>query len=139
MIGLLIVAHAGLARELLTAAEMIGGEIELAEAIGIGPTDKVDAIREAIVGAIDRVGGEGVIIMTDMFGGTPSNMGLSFLDENRVEVLTGVNLSMVIKFAADRNKLGVAELAEALKKCARESISVAGDYLKLSKTVKAEG
>ena len=130
MIGLLLVAHAGLAGELLNAAEMIAGKIELAEAIGIGTADQVDAIREAMAGAIGKVGTDGVIIMTDMFGGTPSNMGLSFLEENRVEVLTGVNLPMVIKFAADRGKYGVAELAEILKKCGRESISVAGDYLK---------
>ena len=130
MIGLLLAAHAGLARELLTAAEMIVGEIPMAEAIAISPDDKVDGIREAIAGAIGRIGAEGVIIMTDMFGGTPSNMGLSFLEENRVEVLTGVNLPMVIKFAADREKHGVAELAEKLQKCGRESISVAGDYLR---------
>ncbi|MCM2358383.1 MAG: PTS sugar transporter [Geobacteraceae bacterium] len=130
MIGLLLVAHAGLARELLTAAEMIAGKIELAEAVGIDPADQVDAIREAIAGAISKVGADGLIIMTDMFGGTPSNMGLSFLEENRVEVLTGVNLPMVIKFSAEREKHGVAELAERLKKCGRESISVAGDYLK---------
>ncbi len=130
MIGLLLVAHAGLARELLTSAEMIVGKIELAEAIGIGPDAKVDGIREAIVEAIKTVGADGVIIMTDMFGGTPSNMGLSFLEENRVEVLTGVNLPMVIKFASDRKRQSVAELAETLKNCGRESISVAGDYLK---------
>jgi len=130
MIGLLLVAHAGLARELLTAAEMIVGKIELAEAIGIGPDAGVDGIREAIVAAIKTVGADGVIIMTDMFGGTPSNMGLSFLEENRVEVLTGVNLPMVIKFASDRKTQSVAELAETLKKCGREGISVAGDYLK---------
>ena len=130
MIGLLLVAHAGLARELLTAAEMIVGKVEMAEAVGIGADDPVEMIREAIAGAIRQVGGEGVLIMTDMFGGTPSNMGLSFLDENRVEVMTGVNLPMVIKFAADRGKYGVAELAERLKKCGCEGISVAGDYLK---------
>jgi PTS system mannose-specific IIA component len=130
MIGLLLVAHAGLARELLTAAEMIVGKIEMAEAVGIGADDPVDAIRESIAGAIQKIGEGGVIIMTDMFGGTPSNMGLSFLEENRVEVLTGVNLPMVMKFATDREKLGVEELAEKLKQCGRESISVAGDYLK---------
>jgi PTS system mannose-specific IIA component len=130
MIGLLLVAHAGLARELLTAAEMIVGKIEMAEAVGIGADDPVDVIRESIAGAIQKIGAGGVLIMTDMFGGTPSNMGLSFLEENRVEVLTGVNLPMVMKFAADREKLGVAELAEKLKQCGRESISVAGDYLK---------
>jgi mannose PTS system EIIA component len=130
MIGLLLVAHAGLARELLTAAEMIVGKIDRAEAVGIGSDDQVDMIREAISGAIQKVGQDGVIIMTDMFGGTPSNMGLSFLDENKVEVLTGVNLPMVIKFASDRGKCGVSELAEKLKKCGCEAISVAGDYLK---------
>jgi PTS system mannose-specific IIA component len=130
MIGLLVVAHAGLARELLTAAEMIVGKIEMAEAVGVGTEVQVDAIRETIEGAIRAIGADGVIIMTDMFGGTPSNMGLSFLEEGRVEVLTGVNLPMVIKFASDRGRYGVAELAEKLKACGRESISVAGEYLK---------
>ena len=130
MIGLLLVAHAGLARELLTAAEMIVGKTDMVEAVGIGPNDPVDEIREAISGAIQKVGKDGVIIMTDMFGGTPSNMGLSFLDENRVEVLTGVNLPMVIKFFSERGMYGVSELAEKLKKCGCEGISVAGDYLK---------
>ncbi len=130
MIGLVLVTHAGLARELLTAAEMIVGKFDLAEAVGIGATDQVEAIREAIAGAIERVSGDGVIIMTDMFGGTPSNMGLSFLEENRVEVLTGVNLPMVIKFFSDRGTFSVPDLAERLKKCGCEGISVAGAYLK---------
>jgi PTS system mannose-specific IIA component len=130
MIGLLLVAHAGLARELLTAAEMIVGKIDKAEAIGIAPDDQVENIRDAIAEAINTVGPDEVIIMTDMFGGTPSNIGLSFLDENRVEVLTGVNLPMVIKFFSERTSYGVVALAERLKKCGCESISVAGDYLK---------
>ena len=130
MIGLLLVAHAGLARELLTAAEMIVGEIEMAQAIGIKPEDQVETIRDAITEAIRAIGGDGVLIMTDMFGGTPANIGLSFLEDNRVEVLTGVNLPMVLKFAGDRERYGVAELAEKVQKCGRESISVAGDYLK---------
>jgi PTS system mannose-specific IIA component len=130
MIGLLLVAHAGLARELLAAAEMIVGKIEMAEAVDIDPGDPVDKIRDAISGGLQNVGRDGAIIMTDMFGGTPSNMGLSFLDENRVEVLTGVNLPMVIKFTSDRGRCGVSELAERLKKCGCEGITVAGDYLK---------
>jgi PTS system mannose-specific IIA component len=130
MIGLVVVTHAGLGRELLTAAEMIVGPLERAEAVGILPEDKVEAIRDAIAGAIERVGEEGVILMTDMFGGTPSNMGLSFLEERRVEVLTGVNLPMIIKFASDRTRHSVAELAPLLKESGRDSISVAGDYLK---------
>ena len=130
MIGLLLVAHAGLARELLVAAEMIVGKIERAEAVGIAPEDPVDKIRDAISGGLQNVGQDGAIIMTDMFGGTPSNMGLSFLDENRVEVLTGVNLPMIIKFTSDRCRCEVSELAERLKKCGCEGITVAGDYLK---------
>jgi PTS system mannose-specific IIA component len=130
MVGLLVVAHAGLARELLAAAEMIVGPIEKSEAVGIGSGDSVDKIRECVQIAIEKVAEDGVIIMTDMFGGTPSNMSISFLKEDEVEVLTGVNLPMVIKFASERGRLGVAELASALKKCGLESISVAGEYLK---------
>jgi mannose PTS system EIIA component len=130
MVGLVVVAHAGLARELLAAAEMIVGPIERSEAIGINSGDSVEQIWENVNGAILKVTGDGVIIMTDMFGGTPSNMSISFLKENEVEVMTGVNLPMLIKFAADRDKLTVAELAAALKKCGLESITVAGDYLK---------
>lgn len=130
MIGLVLVTHAGLARELLMAAEMIVGQLEAAEAVGIAPDDPMEVIRDAIADAIAKVSSEGVIVMTDMFGGTPSNMSLSFLQDNRVEVLTGVNLPMIIKFAGDRARYGVTELAGILKACGRESISVAGDYLK---------
>ena len=130
MIGLVLVTHAGLAEELLAAAEMIVGEIVLAEVVGITADASVDGIMTAITAAIAKVSGEGVIIMTDMFGGTPSNMSLSFLEENKVEVLTGVNLPMVIKFATERARTGVSELAYKLKECGMESISVAGEYLK---------
>jgi PTS system mannose-specific IIA component len=130
MIGLVLVAHAGIAQEFLCAAEMIMGKIEGVEAVSIKPDDQVDLIRNVIAGAIKKVDSDGVIIMTDMFGGTPSNMSLSFLQENHIEVLTGVNLPMIIKFVADRAKFGVAELAEKLKQCGRESIIAAGEYLK---------
>lgn len=130
MIGLLLVTHAGLAEELLVAAEMIVGKIEKAEAIGIKADAKVDGIMTDIKGAIGKVSEKGVIIMTDMFGGTPSNVSLSFLDENKVEVLTGVNLPMVIKFATERKNGSVADLAKKLKECGLESITVAGEYLK---------
>lgn len=130
MIGLVVVAHAGLAHELLVAAEMIVGKIDQAETVGIKPDDAVDVIREAIAGALAKVAGDGAIVMTDMFGGTPSNMGLSFLENNRVEVLTGVNLPMLVKFAGDRSRLAVPDLANALKECGKESILVAGDYLR---------
>ena len=130
MIGMVVVAHAGLARELLVAGEMIVGGIQAAEAVGVTPDARMEDIRDAIAAAIAKVAEDGVIVMTDMFGGTPSNISLSFLEEDRVEVLTGVNLPMIIKFATEREKFGVAELAARLKGCGRESISVAGDYLK---------
>src|SRR5512134_546763 len=101
MIGLVLVAHAGIAREFLAAAEMIMGKIEGVEAVSINPDDQVDLIRGSIEAAINKVDTGGVIIMTDMFGGTPSNMSLSFLQDNHIEVLTGVNLPMMIKFIAD--------------------------------------
>ena len=130
MIGLLLVAHAGVAGELLAAAEMIVGKLELAEAVGIGKDASAVAVMASIKEAVARVSGDGAIIMTDMFGGTPSNMSISFLEEGRVEVLTGVNLPMLIRFTQDRERLSVGDLALKLKESGREGISVAGDYLK---------
>jgi PTS system mannose-specific IIA component len=130
MIGLVLVAHAGVADELLAAAEMIVGKLELAQAVGIASDASAVTVMASIKEAVARVSGDGVIIMTDMFGGTPSNMSISFLEEGRVEVLTGVNLPMLIRFTQDRGRLGVGELALKLKESGREGISVAGDYLK---------
>ena len=130
MIGLILVAHANLASELLKAAEMIVGPIPHAEALGIGEGDDGNIILAGITAALKHLDGEGVIIMTDMFGGTPSNLSLSFLEDNRIEVLSGVNLPMVMEFALKRDRFGVAELAAGLRDCGRESISVAGDFLK---------
>ena len=130
MIGLLLVAHAGVAGELLAAAEMIVGKLELAEAVGIGKDASAVAVMASIKEAVARVSGDGAIIMTDMFGGTPSNMSISFLEEGRVEVLTGVNLPMLIRFTQERGRSTVGDLALKLKDSGREGISVAGDYLK---------
>jgi len=121
MTGLVVVAHAGLAAELITAAEMIVGKIEGSAAVEIKPEDSVDQIRTALTKAIESVASENV---------TPSNMSLSFLKENEIEVLTGVNLPMLIKFASDRSKFGVAELAAQIRDTGREGVTVAGDYLK---------
>ena len=130
MIGLVLVAHAGVAGELLAAAEMIVGELELAQAVGITPNASASDVMAAIKDAVAAVSGDGAIIMTDMFGGTPSNMSLSFLEEGRVEVLTGVNLPMLIRFTQDRERSTVGDLALKLKESGREGISVAGEYLK---------
>jgi len=130
MTGLVVVAHAGLAAELINAAEMIVGKIDGAAAVEIKPDDSVDQIRSALTAAIESVSSENIIIMTDMFGGTPSNMSLSFLKENQIEVLTGVNLPMLIKFASDRARFEVTELASQIRDTGREGVTVAGDYLK---------
>jgi len=130
MIGLLLVAHAGVARELLSAAEMIVGKLELAETVGIDKDASAATVMASIKEAVARVSQEGAIIMTDMFGGTPSNMSISFLKEGQVEVLTGVNLPMLIRFTQERERCSVGELALKLKDSGREGISVAGDYLK---------
>lgn len=130
MTGLVVVAHAGLAAALINAAEMIVGKIDGAAAVEINPDDSVDNIRLALTSALESVSSGNIIIMTDMFGGTPSNMSLSFLKENQVEVLTGMNLPMLIKFASDREKYGVAELAAQIRDTGREGVTVAGDYLK---------
>ncbi|HBA87444.1 MAG TPA: PTS sugar transporter [Geobacter sp.] len=130
MIGLLVVAHAGVAKELMAAAEMIVGSLELAEAVGITPDASATEVMESIKDAVARVSTDGAIIMTDMFGGTPSNMSLSFLEEGRVEVLTGVNLPMLIRFTQERGRCTVGDLALKLKESGKEGISVAGDYLK---------
>jgi PTS system mannose-specific IIA component len=130
MIGLLVVAHAGVARELLAATEMIVGKLECAEAVGVDAGASATEVMDAIKDAVGRVSGDGAVVMTDMFGGTPSNMSLSFLKEGKVEVVTGVNLPMLIRFTQDRGRSSVHELALKLRDSGREGISVAGDYLK---------
>ena len=100
MIGVVVVTHGQLATELVNAAEMIVGDLPQFTAVSIGWHDDVNDAREEIAQAIERVRGEeGVLLLTDMFGGTPSNLGMTFLETDRVEVITGVNLPMLIKLA----------------------------------------
>lgn len=130
MIGLIIVAHAGLATALKLSAEMIVGTIDACVTVEVAPDDKAEDIMSSVVAAVETFHNDGAIIMTDLFGGTPSNMAMSFLKEGSVEVLTGVNLPMLIEFCSRREKMPVAELATDLLKSAREGIIVAGDLLK---------
>ena len=132
MIGLVIATHARLGEELLKASEMIIGPTENACSVSINIGDSVESIREAISSAINAVGkeGDGVVIMTDMFGGTPSNISLSFLETERIEVLTGVNLPMVLKFFNSQEGLGLSELSSILKAYGEQSISMPSELLK---------
>lgn len=130
MIGLLIVTHSNLGKEFLNAAEFIVGHLDAADAVSITQTSDSEGIRKMIeekVSALDT--GEGVLILTDMFGGTPSNISLSFLKEERIEVLTGVNLPMVIAIAQNRPEMKLNELAEKAQEAGKMSISLASKLL----------
>ena len=130
MIGLVIVTHGGLANEFRAALEHVVGEQDQLEAICIGPDDDMEKRREDIAVATKDVdSGDGVILLTDMFGGTPSNLAISLLDDGRVEVIAGVNLPMLIKLVGVREKMGLKEAVEAAQDSARKYISVASKVL----------
>ncbi len=130
MIGLLIVTHSDLGREFLNAAEFIVGRLDSADAVSITQTADSEQIRKMIEEKVSLLNtGEGVLILTDMLGGTPSNISLSFLKEEMVEVLTGVNLPMVIAIAQNRPDMDLSKLAEAAQEAAKTSISLASKLL----------
>ncbi|GAB4228169.1 MAG: PTS sugar transporter [Deltaproteobacteria bacterium] len=131
MIGAVVVSHGALATELVRAAEIIVGKIEGIVAVDIAPDMSVEAIHDAVEGAVRTVdAGDGVLLLTDMFGGTPSNIGLSFLGTHKVEVLTGVNLPMMIKFPMARAGMALPDLARHLMECGQRNITIPGDMLK---------
>jgi PTS system mannose-specific IIA component len=131
VIGALIVTHGRLAYELLNAAQKIEANIGVMEAVPLEWTDTVDEAREKIRLALERIGeADGVIIFTDMFGGTPSNISLSFLEKGRVEIITGVNLPMVVKFATmQQEATDVSTLAHVISEKGSKAIRVASDLL----------
>jgi len=131
----LIVTHGKLANELLSAAQKIEAKTGVMEAVPLEWTDSVDEAREKIRQALERIGdSEGVIIFTDMFGGTPSNISLSFLEKGRVEIVTGVNLPMVVKFATMQQEAkDVSSLAHVICEKGSKAIRVASDLLSAEK------
>ena len=125
-----IVSHGHLAGELLAAAEMIIGPISHIAAVSIGWHDDVDAARDEVQRAINRVSqGAGVVLLTDMFGGTPTNIASTFLEEGVVEVVTGVNLPMVIKLASSGGEDSLGEIARKIRDQGRQDIYLAGALL----------
>jgi PTS system mannose-specific IIA component len=131
VIGVVVVTHGQLASELLNAAEMIVGDLPRFAAVSIGWHDEVNDAREDIAKAIARVqGDEGVLLLTDMFGGTPSNLGLTFLETDRVEVITGVNLPMLIKLASLQSSQNLLAVAREMRDHGRAAIRVASDLLR---------
>ncbi len=130
MIGIVIVSHANLGEELINVGKMILGELKQVEAVGFFNREDVEETRREINEAIKRVdSGDGVIILVDMFGGTPSNMALAFLEEGEVEVVTGVNLPMIIKLRDTLREDNITKLANTLKEAAQSNISVASEIL----------
>ena len=130
MIGLLIITHCNLGKELLNAAEFIVGHIEASDTVSITETSDSEEIRKIVEGKIAALDtGKGVLILTDMFGGTPSNISLSFLREEMVEVLTGVNLPMIIAISQHRSDMNLGEVAEKAQEAGKMSISLTGKLL----------
>ena len=131
MIGVVVVTHGQLAIELVNAAEMIVGDLPQFTAVSIGWHDDVNDAREEIAQAIERVRGDGgVLILTDMFGGTPSNLGMTFLHKDQIEVITGVNLPMLIKLASLRTSQDLLAVAREMRDHGRTAIWVASDLLR---------
>jgi mannose PTS system EIIA component len=131
MIGVVVVTHGQLATELVNAAETIVGDIPQFAAVSIGWHDDVEDAREEIRQAIQRVqGAEGVLLLTDMFGGTPTNIGLTFLETNKVEVITGVNLPMLIKLASLQSSSDLMAVAREMRDTGRNAIWVASDLMR---------
>lgn len=127
MIGIVVVTHGGLAQELVSAACRIVGEIPGVAAVTIGWGDDPGASHEAIKAALAQVGGGDALILTDMFGGTPTNLSLAFLSQH-VEIVTGVNLPMLIKLTSLREG-DLAEVARAVRDQGKGAIYVASDIL----------
>ena len=135
MIGLVVVTHGQLAAELVHGAETIVGDLQHVVAVSIGWHEDTRDARDEIAAAIDRVQqGDGVLILTDMFGGTPSNLAMTFLAQDRIEVVTGVNLPMLIKLASVTAHADLLAIAREMREHGRNAIWVASDLLRGDKS-----
>ncbi|PLX37743.1 MAG: PTS fructose transporter subunit IIA [Hyphomicrobiales bacterium] len=130
MIGLVLVTHGRLAEEFRAALEHVVGPQERIETICIGPDDDMEQRREDIIAAVDRVDdGTGVVVLTDMFGGTPSNLAISVMDGKPIEVVAGVNLPMLVKLVSIREEKPLADAVIEARESGRKYISVASQVL----------
>lgn len=129
-IGGVIVSHGKVANELLAAAETVVGSLEHIAAVSIGWHDDVEKANEEISRAIKKVSsGSGVLLLTDMFGGTPTNISAMFLADGEVEIVTGVNLPMVIKLASQTREVSLAQMAKDVEEQGKQAIQRAGELL----------
>ena len=134
-VGVVVVTHGQLATELVNATETIVGDLPRFAAVSIGWHEDTHDAREEIAQAVTRVDqGKGVLILTDMFGGTPSNLAMTFLAPDKVEVITGVNVPMLIKLASLREQSDLLAVAREMREHGRNAIWVASDLLRGEKT-----
>lgn len=130
MIGLVLVTHGALASQFVAAMEHVVGAQAQVAAICIGPDDDMEQRRKDILAAVASVdSSEGVILLTDMFGGTPSNLAISVMDKAKVEVIAGVNLPMLIKLASVRDTVGLSKAVDLAQESGRKYISIASRVL----------
>ena len=130
MIGLVLVTHGRLADEFVTAMEHVVGKQEAVATVNIGPDDDMEGRRNDIAAAIERVdAGRGVILLTDLFGGTPSNLAISLMERGRIEVIAGINLPMLIRLESARKKMKIVDAVAAAREAGRKYISVASEVL----------
>ncbi len=131
MVGAIVITHGELARALLDVVADIAGDVTGIETISIGHRDSTEDVFARIRESMARIDqGDGIVIFTDMFGGTPTNIALTFLEEGRVEVVAGVNLPLLIKFVNKRNEMGFKELLGKLSEEGKKSIIFASKMLK---------
>lgn len=131
MIGLVLISHGNMALEMKAAMEHVVGEQEYVEAVGIFPQDDMEQRRKEIIEKIDLADkGEGVVVLTDMFGGTPSNLAISIMEKKNIEVIAGMNLPMLIKLAQVRKDADVKEAVLSAQDAGRKYINVASVLLK---------
>ncbi len=130
MIGLVLVTHGNLALEFISAMQHVVGKQDQVAAVCIGPEDDMELRRAEIMSKVEEVNdGNGVIVLTDMFGGTPSNLAISIIDRAPVEVLAGINLPMLIKIASLRKEKNMKETAEGAQEAGKKYINIASQLL----------
>ena len=130
MIGIILVTHGRLAEEFVSAMEHVVGRQDAVATICIGPNDDMEVRRKEIAAAIDKVDtGSGAILLTDLFGGTPSNLAISLLKAGRTEVIAGINLPMLIRLAGARKELPLLKAAQAAREAGRNYITLASEFL----------
>src|SRR4030043_2222325 len=129
MVGVVVVTHCHLGKELISAAELVvGEELKQFQSVSIDPKEGSEEIREKIIAAIRKVeGGQGILILTDMYGGTPSNISLSFLEEKKIEEITGVHLPMLLKLATNQDDMDLESLASFITDYGQRNINLASE------------